>query len=107
MKKKQYWPVTKTKNPEPIEQGIDWVIWAAWADRITFEEIEENTGLSESDVIQVMRQNLKRSSFKRWRKRASRQSIKHRKRFKLKRRIEHPKTSISLTNIKNYYPDPL
>ena len=40
----------------------NWVIWAAWADRITFEEIKEKTGnKSESDVIKIMRKNLKPS----------------------------------------------
>ncbi|KFX72040.1 MAG: hypothetical protein FF85_04205 [alpha proteobacterium QL1] len=73
-------PVTKSKNPEPKnEQSIDWIIWAAWADRITFEEIREKTGKAESEVIKVMRSNLSPSSFKLWRKRVREKSIKHRK----------------------------
>jgi hypothetical protein len=36
MKKKGYSPVTKVKNPEPKIDDPDWIIWAAWADRITF-----------------------------------------------------------------------
>jgi hypothetical protein len=39
--KKCHSPVTKFKNPEPNIKSPDWVIWAAWADRITFEEIKE------------------------------------------------------------------
>ena len=46
MKKKSYIPMTKVKNPEPKKKGTDWLIWAAWADRITFEEIKEKTGNS-------------------------------------------------------------
>ena len=69
MKKKSYIPQTKVKNPEPKKKGTDWVIWAAWADRITFEEIKEKTGNSESDVIKIMRKNLKPSAFRLWRKR--------------------------------------
>jgi len=107
MKKKQTWPVTKTKKPEPPDLGVDWVIWAAWADRITFEEIKEKTGLSESHVIQVMRSNLKRSSFKRWRKRASQQSIKHRKRFALRKKMERPKKTLRLTDLTDHYKDSL
>ena len=38
--KKSHRPTTKVKNPEPKPGSPDWVIWAAWADRITFEEIE-------------------------------------------------------------------
>ena len=59
MKKKSYIPQTKVKNPVPKKKGTDWVIWAAWADRITFEEIKEKTWNSESDVIKIMRKNLK------------------------------------------------
>ena len=81
MAKKSDRPVTKTKNPEPDKESSDWVIWAAWADRITFEEIQEVSGLAEAEVIALMRRTLKRKSFKLWRKRASYQSIKHRRRF--------------------------
>ena len=62
--------MTKVKNPEPKVGTRDWVIWAAWADRITFEDIESKTGLSEGNVIKIMRKSLKTSSFKLWRKRA-------------------------------------
>ena len=41
MKKKGRRPITKVKNPEPRIDDPDWIIWAAWADRITFEEIEK------------------------------------------------------------------
>ena len=44
MKKKGRIPITRVKNPEPDVTDPDWVIWAAWADRITFEEIEKKTG---------------------------------------------------------------
>ncbi len=44
--KKSHRPVTRTKNPEPPVNSPDWVIWAAWADRITFEEIKKKTGKS-------------------------------------------------------------
>ncbi len=84
--KKSHRPVTNVKNPEPKLDSPDWVIWAAWADRITFEEIKKKTGKSESDVIKIMRSSLKPASFKLWRKRAKRQSIKHRKKFEISRK---------------------
>ena len=78
-------PVTRVKNPEPELGTESWVIWAAWADRITFEEIEEKSGLSEAEVIILMRSHLKGSSFRNWRKRVSERSTKHRKRFESRR----------------------
>ena len=79
--KKNYHPKTKVKNPEPKISDPDWIIWAAWADRITFEEIKEKTGKSESDVIKIMRATLKPSSFRLWRRRVHTKSLKNRKKF--------------------------
>ena len=84
--KKSHRPQTRVKNPEPNPMSPDWVVWAAWADRITFEEIKKRSGYSESDVIKIMRKKLKPSSFRLWRKRAKNQSIKHRKKFELSRK---------------------
>ena len=95
MKKKSFIPQTKVKNPEPREKDDNWVIWAAWADRITFEEIKEKTGKAESDVIKLMRKNLKPSSFRLWRKRVHNTSIKHRKKFKLARKKLREKIKIT------------
>ena len=60
-------------------------MWAAWADRITFEDIKRETGKSEDEVIKIMRSELKSSSFKLWRRRVHTKSIKNLKKFKLKR----------------------
>lgn len=50
---------------------IDRIIEMAWEDRTPFEAIEAQFGLRESDVIQLMRKELKRSSFDLWRKRVN------------------------------------
>jgi len=84
--KKSHRPITRVKNSEPKADSPDWVIWAAWADRITFEDIKKKTGKSESEVIKIMRKSLKPSSFKLWRKRAKNQSIKHRRIFEISRK---------------------
>ena len=84
--KKSHRPQTKVKNPEPKLESPDWVIWAAWADRITFEEIRSKTGKSEKEVIKIMRKSLKPTSFKLWRKRVHSKSIKHRKKFEESRK---------------------
>ena len=76
-------PVTKTSNPQPKDkQSKDWLIWAAWADRITFEDIKRETGKSESEVIKTMRASLKPGSFRLWRKRVHTKSIKNLKKFR-------------------------
>ena len=62
----------------------DDVIGMAWADRISFEEIKKKTGLSEKEVIKIMRTNLKRKSYLLWRKRVRGRLTKHRKLFKSK-----------------------
>jgi uncharacterized protein (TIGR03643 family) len=57
-------------NAKTIED-TDRVIEMAWEDRTPFEAIETQFGLSESEVIKLMRANLKRSSFNLWRKRVN------------------------------------
>ena len=95
MKKRSLIPETRIKNPEPKKYDLDWIIWAAWADRITFEEIREKTGKTESDVIKLMRKTLRPGSFRLWRKRVHNTSIKHRKKFKLGRKKLREKIKIT------------
>ena len=57
------------------------VVSMAWDDRTTFDQIKERTGHSESDVIKLMRRELKPCSFRLWRKRVSGRITKHRKLF--------------------------
>ena len=99
MKKKSTIPVTRVKNPEPNIKDDNWIIWAAWADRITFEEIKEKTGKTESEVIKIMRRNLKPSSFRLWRKRVHNKSIKNRKKFKEERKNIRKKIRILDKNL--------
>ena len=56
---------------------IDRIIEMAWEDRTSFDAIKVSFGLSESDVITIMRLNLKPTSFKLWRKRVSGRKTKH------------------------------
>ncbi|MEO1078981.1 MAG: TIGR03643 family protein [Pseudomonadota bacterium] len=79
-------PYTRTRKPEPPEGTEDWIIWAAWADRVSFDEIEARTGVSEPQVIRLMRRSLKPGSFRRWRARVSGRGTKHRSRFTQGRR---------------------
>lgn len=60
-----------------LEQ-IDRVIEMAWEDRTPFEAILYQFSLTEKNVIDLMRKELKKSSFKLWRERVnSRISQKH------------------------------
>lgn len=63
------------------ERAWDRIIEMAWEDRTSFEAIERQFGTKEKDVIKLMRRELKRTSFNRWRKRVnSGVSQKHEKR---------------------------
>lgn len=53
------------------EKEVDRIIEMAWEDRTPFEAIKVQFGFSEADVIQLMRKELKRSSFNLWRKRVN------------------------------------
>ena len=71
----------KGADKELFDRSIDRVIEMAWEDRTPFEAIQFQFGLAEKEVINLMRSQLKVSSFKRWRKRVnSGVSQKHLKR---------------------------
>ena len=61
------------------EQEIDRIIEMAWEDRTPFEAITYQFGISEQETIELMRKEMKRSSFKMWRKRVQGRSTKHAK----------------------------
>ncbi len=56
---------------------ISEIIEMAWLDDISFDAIEAQTGLSEPEVIAIMRREMKPSSFRMWRKRVSGRKAKH------------------------------
>ena len=58
-------------------EDLDRIIEMAWEDRTPFEAIEFQFGLSEPQVIAVMRQEMKASSFKLWRRRVRGRRTKH------------------------------
>jgi uncharacterized protein (TIGR03643 family) len=66
-----------TNKDELSIKDIDRIIEMAWEDRTTFEAIEIQFGLKEKEVIALMRQQMKGSSFKMWRKRTNGRSTKH------------------------------
>ncbi len=60
------------------EAEIDRIIGMAWEDRTTFDTIKDQFGISEAEVIKIMRANMKSSSFKMWRERVHGRKTKHR-----------------------------
>ena len=58
-------------------RDIDRIIEMAWEDRTTFEAIEFQFNLREQEVIELMRREMKLSSFKMWRKRVQGRKTKH------------------------------
>lgn len=53
------------------------IVAMAWCDFTSFDAIKAQSGLSEPEVIAVMRRHMKPSSFRMWRKRASGRAAKH------------------------------
>lgn len=80
----------------------DRIIEMAWEDRTPFEAIKNQFGIDEDEVIKLMRNELKLSSFKLWRKRVDGRKTKHQKKYEvesdrfkcsLQRSITHNKIS--------------
>lgn len=68
-------PTTPIKTLSEADKSQ--LIEMAWEDRTPFDAIEQSFGISESQVIALMRQELKRSLFELWRKRVTGRATKH------------------------------
>ena len=62
-----------------MEYNIDNIIKLAWCDKTSFEKIKRIHGINESEVIKIMRKNLRPRSFKLWRARVNGRTRKHEK----------------------------
>ena len=56
---------------------IDRIIEMAWEDRTTFDSIQNQFGINEQAVKNLMKSNLRPSSYKLWRKRVNGRKTKH------------------------------
>lgn len=54
------------------------IVAMAWDDETSFDDIKKQSGLSEDEVIKIMRGHMQPSSFRMWRKRVSGRASKHR-----------------------------
>ena len=59
------------------EAELSRIIEMAWEDRTPFDAIAASHGISEQQVIALMRRHLKEGSFKLWRKRVTSRATKH------------------------------
>ena len=60
------------------EADLDRIIEMAWEDRTPFDAILDQFGLTEKQVIQLMKREMKLKSWKMWRERVQGRSTKHR-----------------------------
>ena len=67
----------KKSNLTFTETDKNRLVEMAWQDRISFDTIKELYGFSENEVKKMMRNLLKKSSFKMWRKRVQGRTTKH------------------------------
>lgn len=68
-----------TIKKELTDLDKDRIIEMAWEDRTTFDAIRLQFGLKEQEVIDLMRNEMKPSSFKMWRERVQGRKTKHEK----------------------------
>ncbi len=66
-----------TKLSKFNSEAIDCIIEMAWEDRTPFDAISIQFGIGEQQVIEIMRREMKLSSFRMWRKRVQGRSSKH------------------------------
>ncbi|WP_041693622.1 MULTISPECIES: TIGR03643 family protein [Emticicia] len=93
---------SRQKYKTLTDQEKDRIIEMAWEDRTPFDAIEIQFGLKEQEVIELMRREMKPSSWRMWRERVQGRSTKHlakslvsdfRHKCNLQRNITHNKIS--------------
>ena len=71
-------------NKKPLEEDMlefdeDRLIELAWQDRISFEIIYKQYGITENQLKKKMRKLISRKAYNRWRKRVQGRATKHQK----------------------------
>jgi len=59
-------------------RDLDRIVEMAWEDRTPFEAISYQFNITEKEIIEIMRREMKPSSFRMWRKRVQGRATKHR-----------------------------
>ena len=68
---------SKEKYKALNEEEKDRIVEMAWEDRTPFEAIDVQFGLKEQEVIELMRREIKLSSWRMWRERVQGRVTKH------------------------------
>ena len=89
------------QGPELDHRDIDRIVEMAWEDRTPFDAIALQFGLTEADVIKLMRREMKLSSFRMWRARVQGRITKHQalRNFKVGRNRSDQQRNITLNKI--------
>ena len=69
--------IPATPRPDKGKLTTSEIVAMAWDDETSFDHILSQSGLSEPEVIKIMRGHMKPSSFRMWRKRVSGRASKH------------------------------
>lgn len=77
-----------SNSQKDLYRKTDRIIEMAWEDRTPFEAIAFQFNISEQEVIELMRREMKPSSFRMWRARVQGRKTKH-----LKKRTFDPKNA--------------
>lgn len=65
------------KKYQLSQEDIDRIVEMAWEDRTLFDAIRFQFGIPEKDVIELMREEMKASSWRMWRARMNGRGTKH------------------------------
>ncbi len=65
------------KKYKLTERDIDRIIQMAWEDRTPFDAITQQFGLTEAEVIKLMKHEMRLKNWKKWRARVQGRSTKH------------------------------
>jgi len=69
----------QNNSPKLSSQAIDRIVEMAWEDRTPFEAISHQFGLSEGEVIKLMKQEMRLNNWKKWRARVQGRKTIHEK----------------------------
>ena len=64
-------------HSQPSKEDIERIVEMAWEDRTPFDAITQQFGLTEQEIKLVMKERLKPSSYRLWRKRVQGRLTKH------------------------------